>query len=199
MRIVEEKLERFRNDIMVDVVAQKDAVMAEFNHAYDEEFDRKETEYLTESYNIVQMGLKKIDKEKHEILSKAIMDNKMKLLNKRTEVINGVFALAEKKLKDFARSAAYFDYLTQLIEENLASIGPGDIEIYINHEDEKFIKMIEMKFNVVIHLENRNIDMIGGCKVMNKTAGLFIDDSFAKRLYDQKEGFLQNCKIQVEV
>lgn len=197
MRIVEEKLERFRNDIMVDVVAQKDALLAEFNHGYDEEFDQKETEYLTDSYNIIQAGLKKIDKEKHEILSKATMDNKTQLLNKRSSVIEGVFILTQKKLRAFSMSNDYFAFLVEMIEANLILIGSGEIVIYINHSDEKHLDDLQKKFQCSILLENKNIDMLGGCKIMNKTAGLFIDDSFSKRLDDQKDTFLQNCKIEV--
>lgn len=199
MRIVEDKLERFRNDIMTDVLTQKEAIQAEFNYAYDQEFDLKQTEYLTECYNIVQAGLKKIDKEKHEILSKATLENKTMLLNKRTYVIEGVFKLAEKKLKDFAASEQYFPYLVKMIEENLAQIGSGDIEIYINAADEMHLSDLQKTFNHVFQLENKNIELLGGCKLINKTAGLFIDDSFAKRLYDQRDTFLQNCQIKVEV
>lgn len=199
MRIIEEKLERFKNDIMVDVAAQKADLLAVFNHAYEEEFDRKETQYLTESYKIIQTGLKKIDKEKHEILSKAIIDNKMQLLNKRSFVIEGVFELAKKKLRAFAASEDYYEYLVEMIESNLKKIGSGEVEIYINDADEKFLEDLRKRFQCMFLLENKNIDMLGGCKLKNKTAGLFIDDSFAKRLEDQKDTFLQNCKIEIEL
>lgn len=199
MRIVEEKLERFANDIMKDVAAQKKALLGEITEANKREYDKKHTEYLTENYNLIQNSLKKIDKEKNEIVSKVIMDNKMKLLNKRTEVIEAVFQSAKDKLKDHSQSDAYFDELVSTIKKSIEGIGEGELEIIISYSDERFLEPLKEIFSQHIKVENKNIEMLGGCKVMNKTKQLFIDDSYLKRLEDQKPAFLQRCQIQVEM
>lgn len=199
MRIIEEKLERFANDIMKDVAAQKKELLGDIIHANKIEYDKKQTEYLTENYSLIQNSLKKIDKEKNEIMSKVIMDNKMKLLNKRTEVIHTVFQSAKEKLKMHTQSDGYFDELVDTIKKNIEAIGQGEIEIIISHSDEQFLERLKEIFTEQIKIENKNIEMLGGCKVMNKTKRLFIDDSYAKRLEDQKPSFLQRCQIQVEM
>ncbi|PKM95500.1 MAG: hypothetical protein CVU84_05385 [Firmicutes bacterium HGW-Firmicutes-1] len=199
MRIIEEKLERFANDIMKDVAAQKKELLGDIIHANKIEYDKRQTEYLTENYSLIQNSLKKIDKEKNEIMSKVIMDNKMKLLNKRTEVIHTVFQSAKEKLKTHTQSEGYFDELVDTIKKNIEAIGQGEIEIIISYSDEQFLERLKEIFTEQIKIENKNIEMLGGCKVMNKTKRLFIDDSYAKRLEDQKPSFLQRCQIQVEM
>ncbi|PKM52399.1 MAG: hypothetical protein CVV02_01215 [Firmicutes bacterium HGW-Firmicutes-7] len=199
MKIVEEKLERFANDIMKDVAAKKKALLGDIIENNKVEYDKKQTEYLTENYNLIQNSLKKIDKEKNEIMSKVVMDNKMKLLNKRSEVIAAVFQLTKDKLKIHTQSEGYFDELVGLIKKNIEDIGPGEIEIIISYSDEKYLDPLKEIFNQPIKIENKNIEMLGGCKIMNKTKNQFIDDSYSKRLEDQKPSFLQRCQIQVEM
>lgn len=199
MKIVDEKLKRFANDIMKEVQQQKKERLERIIEAHKVEYDKKHTQYLTENYEIIQESLKKIDKEKNEIMSKVIMDNKTKLLNKRTEVIGCVFELAKSKLYAHTQEESYLDELIQDIKNNIIAIGPGDLEIIISYSDQRLLNTLQEVFGPNIKLENKNIEMIGGSKVMNITGGLFIDDSYARRLEDQKEAFLKKCNIVVEM
>ena len=198
MRIVQEKLERFSDLVMSDVTSQKDALLGTAIEAYQTEYDRKETEYLEEAYKTVQAGLKKIDKEKQEIISRAIMENQTRRLQKRTEVVDGVFNLAIEKLKAFAESDGYKDYLIDMIESDLKALDSEDVEILINYADERLLPELNIKFNGHVRLESKNVAMIGGCKLHDGKKGYFIDDSFAKRLSNQRNDFMQVCRVQLD-
>lgn len=199
MKIVDEKLKRFANDIMKDVRQQKKEKLESIIEEHKKEYDKKQTEYLTENYDIIQNSLKKIDKEKNEIMSKVVMDNKTKLLNKRTEVIGYVFELAKSKLYSHTQDASYFDELVQDIKNNVKTIGQGELKIIISYTDQRFLGALQEIFGHCISIENKNIEMIGGCKIMNITERLFIDDSYMRRLEDQKFAFLKKCNIRVEM
>lgn len=198
LSVVEEKLEHFANDIMADVALKRQKILDGVDKTINEKYDRKETEFYTEAYEIIQGNLKKIDKEKNEIISKATMANKILLLNKRTEIINNVFESAREKLRAFTLEKDYYDYLVNMIKNDLDAIGDGEIIIILNASDERYLKTLEKQFNHTIKLENKNIDMIGGCKLLNKTTNTFLDDSFENRLENQKESFLHRCKLEVE-
>lgn len=199
MKAVDEKLKRFANDIMKEVQEQKKQKLESIIEAHKKEYDKKHTEYLTENYEIIQESLKKIDKEKNEIMSKVIMDNKTKLLNKRTEVISSVFELAKQKLYAYTKEQGYFDELVADIRKNVETIGEGEIEIIISYSDKNLLDSLQTIFGPCIKIENKNIEMIGGSKLLNKTKGLYIDDSYARRLEDQQEAFLRKCNIVVEM
>ncbi len=40
--------------------------------------------------------------------------------------------------------------------------------------------------------------MIGGSKLLNTSKNVFIDDSYAKHLEEERENFLQYCGIQID-
>jgi vacuolar-type H+-ATPase subunit E/Vma4 len=198
MRIVEEKLERFTNDIMSDVTAKRQEILSQVEERLDKIYKDKENEYINNSYEIIEKGLKHIDKEKNEIISKIIMDNRIKLLNKRTDIINNIFNSVIEEIRCFTEEEQYYSYLCSSIEQSLKEVGDGDKIVYINYNDEKYLEKLNDKFNNIIQLEEKIIDMLGGCKVHNINSNIFFDNSFAKKLQDQREGFLQKCKLEIE-
>lgn len=198
MRIVEEKLERFTNDIMSDVTAKRQEILQEVEKELEKKYKEKEMEYINESYEIIEDGLKKIDKEKNEIISKTIMDNRVKLLNKRSEIIDRIFDGVVEEIKEFTKSKEYYDYLVRMIKESINSLGEGEKVIYINYNDKQYLETLNKEFKNNVILENKTIDMLGGCKVHNKNSNIFLDNSFSKKLKDQRDGFLQKCKLEIE-
>lgn len=197
MEIIEEKLERFTNDIMKEVSIKRKEIFESVEQAYREKFDKKQTKYLNENYVLIQESLKKIDKEKNEMISKAIMDINKKMLNKRKEIIELVFEQAKTKIKEHTQDKNYFEELVLTIKRNINEIGEGDLEIIISFSDRNHLEALKQIFSQSIILENKNVEMLGGCKIVNKTKNLFIDDSYAKRLEYQKDFFLQNSNIRL--
>ncbi len=199
MKIVEEeKLDRFTNDIMNDVRIQKQGILQLAEEENKAEYDRKHTEFLNENYELVQKSMKKIDKEKNEIMSQIIMANRKRLFNKRAEVIDAVVEITKERLYQHTQKEEYFNELVSIINKCIDSIGKGDLEIIISYSDMKHKEALEKIFGKCITIENKNIEMIGGCKLLNKTAKRYVDESYAKRLEEEKDTFLQNCKINVE-
>lgn len=195
----DEKLEHFATDIMADVNKKRKNILDEIDHDYQVKYNLKETEYLTEAYEIIQSGLKKIDKEKNEIISKTMMDNKIALLNKRITIIKNIYHMAKTKLNKFTKSEAYHDYLFDMVTVCIEAIGPGKLEVIINHSDKLFKDEIVKRFNCDVTIESEKIDLIGGCKIMNHTTNIFLDDTLATRLESQRENFVKECKIDIEL
>lgn len=198
MKNIEEKLSRFDKDIMEDVESKRQELLDKVIAEYSEKYDRMETKYITESYYVIQGSLKKIDREKNEILAKAIMESRKRVLNKRAESIQRVFDLAKEKLRAFTQGDEYFESLIQTIEKSISTMEKGEFEIILNYSDERYVGPVKERFHCNVRLEDRSIDMIGGFKLINLTQGLFIDGSYSDKLEQQREGFLKTCGIQIE-
>lgn len=198
MRIVEEKIDKFAHDIMTDVSNQRKEIMEQMEKELDVIYEEKELAYLSKAYEIIQSGLKSIQKEKNEIISRSIMDSKREILKAREEIIKGTFQDAEKKLEEFTQQKEYQQYLKNMIKEDVTKMGDGEILIYIAHTDEKYLSRLNGEFDNKVILENKNKKMIGGCKIFNKTENIYLDDSFYSKLYKQKETFLHNCNLEIE-
>jgi vacuolar-type H+-ATPase subunit E/Vma4 len=198
MKIVEEKIDKFTHDIMTDVSNQRNKIMEETEKELKLMYEKKELEYLSKAYKIIQNGLKNIEKEKNEIISRSIMDSKRKILKERNNIINSIFENAETELVEFTQTKDYINYLVKMIKEGIDNIGDGDIIIYISYTDKNHLDILNSKFSNRIVLEDKHTKMIGGCKIHNKSSNLFLDDSFSTKLYNEKETFLTKCKLEIE-
>lgn len=194
----EDKLEQFTNDIMANVALKRQKVLAGVDKDIERRYKEKESLLYTEAYDVIQEGMKEIDREKNEVVSKAVMDNRILLFHKRAEIVADVFKRVRKQIRDFCSEETYYDYLLKMIKEDLEHLAEGDKVIYINHTDKLHQEKLEKDLGMPITIENRHKDFIGGCKIVDKENSLFIDDTFESKLMSQKEDFIYSCQIKVE-
>ncbi len=193
------KLEHFTSEIMSGVAEQKSQIELEQDKRLKTEYEKKELEYLEAAYEIIQTGLKDIDREKNEVISKTLMKNKVALLNGRKNIIDEVFTQAKKRLEAHTKTEGYKDELIEKINTHMDYMGQGDYVIYINYKDKELYRFLQERYpEHQVLIERKHIEMFGGCKLLNKTKNVFIDDSYAKRLEEERADFLQYCEIQIE-
>ena len=193
------KLEHFTSEIMSGVAEEKAKIELEQKRRLEADYEKKELEYLESAYSIIQNGLKDIDREKNAIISKTLMKNKVALLNGRKKIINRVFQKAIERLEARTKTEEYKEELVKKIDSLMEYMGEGKYVIYINYKDKNLYEFLQAKYpehNVFI--ERKNIEMIGGCKLLNESKNVFVDASYAKRLEEEREDFLQYCEIQID-
>lgn len=193
-----EKIERFTSYIMSDVSDKKRVIETSVRDKLEKDFDAKELKYLEDAYEIIQSGLKKIDREKNEVISKTLMENKVKLLNSRNEIVEEVFAKSKTKLIEYTKTEQYKIDLIAKIKAHKEFMGEGDYTIYLNYGDKELFDFIKENFpEDKVFFENKNMDLIGGCRLLNEQSKMYIDDTLAKGLEEEKENFLMYCGIKI--
>lgn len=197
MRIVEEKLDEFYKDIMNDVNENKKNILDLVDKDIQKKLEEKELEYLEKAYSRIQEGLKGIHREKNEIISRAAMESKRKLLNKREEIINQVYEMVLKKLNNFVDSNEYEEYFLENINNLLVSSDSSDeIEIIIIKKDQDKIEKIKQIRNCSITIDNDDL-MIGGFKSYNKTRNVYNDESLYSKLEEHRDKIYEMCSIDI--
>lgn len=193
------KLNHFHRDIMDDVTARTQRIEEKVRQRLEQDYQAKELRYLEEAYTKVQDGLKEIDQEKNEIFSKTIMGCKIKLLNKRKEIMNRVFDKATENVVAFTKTEAYQEYMLTRIRNNIKQLGEGEYIVYVNQADAGLKEIIEAQIeHTTVEIEDSHSELIGGHRLFNQTANIFADDSLNKMIEDQKQAFLKNCDIRIE-
>ena len=146
MRTESVKLEHFKADIMNDVAEKKHIIEERVNEKLKKDYEEKELKYLAEAYNIIQSGLKNIDREKNEVISKTHMENKIKLLNKRKMIIDTVFLKAREEIEKYTKSEKYKNELVIKIKAHIEFLGDGVHTIYLNYKDKELYHFIQENF-----------------------------------------------------
>ena len=204
MERIEEKLEHFTATVMKQAVEKRNRLLRQIKKQNEEILKKSELEFLEQAYNQIQDSIRLIEKEKKEVLSRALSDNKKKLLQKREEIIEGVFKDVTEKVKEFVKSPQYEQYLISNAIEACTSIRSDEDEliIYINEADlpykEKITEQIQSKLYLSrFTIETEKEDMIGGVKVLNKTKNLFVDNSLMAKIKNAREHFLETSGLVI--
>lgn len=194
-----EKIERFTSYIMSDVSDKKRVIETKVRDKLKKDYEEKELQYLEQAYDIIQTGLKQIDREKNELISKTLMENKVKLLNARNDIVEEVFDKATKKLQAYTKTEEYKKALIGKIADHKKFMGNGKYTIYINYGDKDLYNYLQEAFpEDKVFIERKNIELIGGCRLLNEESKMYVDDTLAKRLEEEKENFLMYCGIKID-
>lgn len=197
MSTISQKLEHFANDIMTDVGDERRQLIEQVDEELRIRFKEKEQACLDQAVEIMETAMVQIDQKKNESLSRIIMGNRIKLFEKRNEIMSRVQKKAVDRLRAYKDMTAYKDWLIKKTEEAKALLGDGDYVVYLDHTDEGLKAFVEKETGLEVRLESKKVDMIGGCKVMNLSNHTVADYGFARKLEDINDEFIQMCHLEI--
>lgn len=120
----------------------------------------------------------------------------------REEIIETVFADVKKKLVEFVIGEEYFPYLSRQIKHSCDLAGEGELSVYVSKKDmERFSSLFEdIKKELPSCTVFREIDedIIGGCRVLNNTRNIIVDNTLLGKLESNRENFLEVCDLRID-
>ena len=158
----------------------------------------KEIELLEEAYRSMQTGTRNNRRELNESVSKALLDGKRRMFDKRRAIIDDVFKQAEEKLKVYKMTTGYPVKIMHDIFESFSIIDDSEYEIEVNEDEEDLFKKLiyEAKIPIEIKVSEENL---GGGFIMNGiTKRIRMDYSFKTAEHDAREKFLEICGIPID-
>ncbi len=195
MRQMEEKLQVFEQEILKEANQKKMAIEQDTEREKQERIAQKENEILTKAYQTIQKELGKIRKEQNEMLSKAASDSKRLILNRRGEIIQNVFRQLMERIEAYRETEAYAAFVLRCAKAGLEEVGNGDIVVLIDKRDLKQKTPLE---KLGVPVEQDAMDILGGCRVLNRSRSLVSDRSLAKCIADEKEHFLEETDFRIQ-
>ena len=202
MTYFEEKLQSFTKTVMMEATQQREKILKEAQAHKKEILEQKELEFLEHSYETIQKEIRKVLKEKNEMISWTVIESKKRLFQKREEIVDEIFSNILKQIEAFKQTARYEAFLFHNLRADIRAAGEGEIWVYVNKTDmalaDKLKQRLEQEEGISIAVLPEEYDMIGGCKVMNKTKNLIIDDSLQNRIQKQREQFLKTSGLVIE-
>ena len=174
------KTERFLKAINSDADARCDKIKQDVDEYIENEI--KKTRRLARQ-NVRPVRSSEFDRLNEEI--NAELSETEKLVARRSEITDEVFAQAVEKIKGFAKSDSYHDFLMNSVSNIKAAIG-DDAIIVLNLNDKPFEAEIKALGNEVKYDE---FIKLGGCKGENLRTAMIADDTLDARLETEKQKF----------
>ncbi|NSW90897.1 MAG: hypothetical protein HPY74_09565 [Firmicutes bacterium] len=201
MSSLEEKLAHFNEVILNDATSERDRILLQTKSEIDSLIERKKNEFQQQADEILKKEKASAEKEKNIAISKAIIESKQLLIKAREDMVNAVFNDVRKLLEDFVRKDDYYAFLSEEIKKSSRLAGKGEMVIYLKENDlrrfSKELEALKEELPEGIYYEGVKDDIIGGCRVLNRTERLIIDNTLLKKLEVRMDMFIRTFGLKI--
>lgn len=193
-----EKLKSFTEMALREAYRKKKEILELTENDIKSTLKNKEIELLEEAYRLMQTGTRQNRRELNESVSKALVDGKRKMFDKRRDIIEDVFKQVKENLKEYKMTTAYPVKIMNDIMECFRLISDSDYEIEVNEDEVDLFKRLISEAKIPIELKISEEDLGGGFIMNGITKRIRIDCSFKTAEQDARERFLEMCRIPID-
>lgn len=189
MITIEEKLKLFTKIVYDKVEKENQKVINEFNDEYGNVLEQKKNEFTTEANEMMEKSTKNIKKEKQHIISRARMEEKRMLLEKRGEIYDETIEELIKYAEKFTESNEYEklffrDFNAAILEVKECS----NLDIYLTQKDAERFKM---RISTILADKTLNFyqddEIAGGFILVDGMYNIRIDMSYSSRIKNSRD------------
>ncbi len=195
---VNEKLKSFTDMALREAYRKKKEIIENTEKEIEATLKAKEIELLEEAYRNIQTGTRENSKELNESVSKALVDGKRMMFNKRKEIILDVFKEVRKKLEVYKTTPEYPIKMLHDIFEGFSIINDSYYEIEVNESEIELFKKIITEAKLPIEIKASENNIFGGFIMNGLTRRMRVDCSFASAELEAREKFLEITKISID-
>ncbi len=145
---------------------------------------------------------KKIEKgtlESEAEISNLHLQERKKLVMRRSEITDEVISLSEKILVDFTQSPEYEDYLLRCAKKVSENLKSNKIVLYIAPKDEKFIPLIKESVGKYCRVEFDTDIKLGGIRGYDAILYKLVDETLDEKLVEQRRYFAQKSGLTISI
>lgn len=186
---IDTKLEEFSNLVLQEASQEKRKILDEIRLKINEANKKSRQEIIDKAEMDLKIATEKEAKLKNEEVSKAAIEAKKIVIEKRKELINNMYNTVISQLNEFVNSEQYPMWLIKQIDEAKTQLDDNNITVYIGKADEK----INLETNAKIQIDNEIT--IGGCKIISEKKHMLVDNTLSKKL---EEAFSQFNKLIIK-
>lgn len=186
---IDTKLEEFSNLVLQEASQEKRKILDEIRLKVNEANKKSRQEIIDKAEMDLKIATEKEAKLKNEEVSKAAIEAKKIVIEKRKELINNMYNTVISQLNEFVNSKQYPMWLIKQIDEAKTQLDDNNITVYIGKADGK----INLETNAKIQIDNEIT--IGGCKIISEKKHMLVDNTLSKKL---EEAFSQFNKLIIK-
>ena len=184
---VRKKLDAFTNIVLQEAEQSRKEMLSEMNRQVDAacaEAERAARRQAEERLRVEQL---KAEQLKNRDIIRASTNARKGLLTLRNKLTDEVFEAVTQKLRAFAQTSAYEDYLTQ-VAARLKAQNQGQAIILTFCADDMPVGR-RVAQSLQLQAQETDEDIIGGLRALLPDKNAIIDESFATRLQKERSSF----------
>lgn len=202
MGSVQDKLRHFNDVILKDAALERDSILKDVRTYTEEQILREEKKIKEQADKFLKKEITQAENEKNSIISRAFIQSRQMLVKTREEIIDAVFCEAKERLRNFVKGENYLDFLKKVIVNSCYLAGSEKLIVYLSKDDmEKLPSLlagIEKELPQDTIFEQTDEDIIGGCKVVNISLGIIVNNTLMQKLEVNRDSILEICNLEIE-
>ncbi|MCL2058498.1 MAG: V-type ATP synthase subunit E family protein [Oscillospiraceae bacterium] len=209
MPTVDEKLELFDKIIYNDAVRARDAIRDQLRHDSEQILEGQKAEIKREAALEYQRETLRASNDRDSRISKARISTRITLMKTRNEIIESVLGDLSSRLAQFAGTDDYQAYLMRSVSESIGAVErearqiaggaeQGEIVVYLTPGDYDTYAAEIQKLAPGAEVRPGDPGMIGGARVENAGAGIYVDDSLKKKVEGRAEELLAMSGLTID-
>lgn len=193
----EEKVSKFVQAITAYAEEQRDKTLREIESFKEERMQKAEQDVLSDAYQMIQKETLQIRADSVREMSRRDLDARKKVLSRRQAIMDEVFARAVEKLRAYAATPAYTDYLLKLLAD-MAAVLPAEGTVYaVSEADKGCAEALASRCPAGSRVETAADIRIGGLRGVNSHSGQIIDNTLDSRLESQRDWFTATSGLTI--
>lgn len=193
-----EKLGKFSDMVMQESGRKKSELVLKAEQEKKDFIAASEIQYLRNAYEKIQETVRKLDKQYNEEVSKAIVESKQALFNRRDEIIDSVFLSLRERLRQFIGTDNYKSLMENLLKTAISQSGEGEIRVMVDTEETALFEEIRARLGAGFRIMGSEEAMLGGFLIIDKKRGFIWDYSFLSRLGNERMSFLEKYDLSID-
>lgn len=195
MTTIEDKINLFASILFEKVDKQSEEKLEQANKYIDERYSAVKERIQDVSRQIIAERVRKSEVKSTQIISKASIEAKQNLLNKKEELLNKTIKDLRGIVYNYVQTPEYSDFLQHAIEQVFSGLQKEQqLLFYFTPDDlQKYAGLIRntiignLQTNAVFTLHETDRDIIGGCMCQNNQNTRRVDYTMAALLEDKRD------------
>ncbi len=189
MITIEEKLKLFTKIVYDKVDKENQRIVENFNNDYGNIIEEKKKEFTKEVNEISLQSKKNIEKEKLHVISKARIEEKRIIMERKVEIYEETMQALIEYAKSFTETEEYKDNFFRDFKDAFLDMSEfSNVDIYLTQRD-----LLKFRNEIVSILKDKNIEfhnddeIVGGFIILDTKRNIKLDMSLLSRIQNSKD------------
>ena len=182
-----EKLDIFFRAAIEAASGKSEEIIEEQKKVYQESIASYEKMKQEELSTRVRIAENQVEKEENRIVSEQLLELKKEYHSRQEERKAELFLLVENRLEEYRKTQEYKNFLLKKIEAAGRYAEENELQVYIDPADRELQRELAAKAGCEVLVSKEAFG--GGIRAVIRAGNLLIDESFGRKLTDEKAKF----------
>lgn len=186
-----------KDEIERQAMNEEKAILDEVKALEEEAFESMKAEAKKDADLKLKQEEEEMSSNASAEISESHIERTKKLIDKRDEYVQSIFAKAKEELIAFTKSHEYISFMKAKIKKIADDFDEHSI-MYVSSQDLAMKNELIDAFGKSINIEASDDITIGGFIVKNEESHLIVDETLDFALFNQKEWFNKNSGLIIK-